>query len=41
MESEDDIVNRATNVGFLLHGIIDLMNCAYDYQYLYIFLKQS
>jgi SAM-dependent methyltransferase len=41
MESEDNIVNRATNVGFLLHGIIDLMNCAYDYQYLYIFLKQS
>jgi SAM-dependent methyltransferase len=41
MESEDDIATRAANVGFLLHGIVDLMNCAYDYQYLYIFLKPS
>ena len=41
MESEDDIMNRATNAGFLLHGKIDLIHCAYDYQYLYIFLKPS
>jgi SAM-dependent methyltransferase len=41
MESEDDIVNRALNAGFLLHGKIDLIHCAYDYQYLYIFMKPS
>jgi SAM-dependent methyltransferase len=41
MESEDDIANRAANAGFTLHAIIDLMNCAYDHQYLYVFLKPS
>ena len=41
MESEDDIASRASNVGFTLHAIIDLMNCAYDHQYLYVFLKPS
>ena len=41
MESEDNIATRASNAGFLLHGIIDLMNCAYENQYLYIFLKPS
>lgn len=41
MESEDDIVSRATNAGFLLQGIIDLIHCAYDYQYLYVFVKPS
>ena len=41
MESEDEIANRATNAGFLLQGIIDLIHCAYDYQYLYVFVKPS
>jgi len=41
MENENDIATRANNAGFLLHGIIDLMNCAYEHQYLYIFLKPS
>lgn len=41
MENEDQIVNRATNTGFLLQGIIDLIHCAYDYQYLYVFVKPS
>jgi SAM-dependent methyltransferase len=41
MEDQDTIANKAADAGFLLHGIVDLMNCAYDYQYLYIFLKPS
>jgi SAM-dependent methyltransferase len=41
MENENDIATRANNAGFLLHGIIDLMNCAYEHQYLYLFLKPS
>jgi SAM-dependent methyltransferase len=39
MEDEDDILTRATDAGFLIHGKINLMNCAYDHQYLYLLLK--
>ena len=41
MESIDNIVNYAKEVGFLVQGKIDLIKCAYDYQYLYIFIKPS
>jgi len=41
MEDEDDILTQAQNVGFIIHGKIDLMKCAYDYQYLYILIKPS
>lgn len=41
MESEDDIINRAVNAGFLVQGKIDLMNCAYDHQYLYLLMRPS
>ena len=41
MESEADIVNLASEVGFTLQAKIDLMHCAYDYQYLYVFLKPT
>jgi SAM-dependent methyltransferase len=41
MESEDYITELASEIGFTLQSKIDLMNCAYDYQYLYVFLKPS
>ena len=39
MESESNIISRAENAGFIVHSKIDLMRCAYDNQYLYIFMK--
>lgn len=41
MEPIDNIVSYAKDAGFLVHGKIDLIKCAYDYQYLYIFIKPS
>jgi SAM-dependent methyltransferase len=41
MEPIDNIVSYAKDVGFLVQGKIDLIKCAYDYQYLYIFVKPS
>ena len=39
MDSEDDIINMAQDTGFLIQGKVDLVNCAYEYQYLYILVK--
>ena len=39
MEPETDIIAMAQNAGFLIHGKIDLLECAYEYQYLYILVK--
>jgi SAM-dependent methyltransferase len=39
MNSENDIINMAQDAGFLIKGKIDLVNCAYEYQYLYILVK--
>lgn len=39
MEPEADINAMAQNAGFILQGKIDLINCYYEYQYLYIFQK--
>jgi len=39
MNSENDIINMAQDAGFLVQGKIDLVNCAYEYQYLYILVK--
>jgi hypothetical protein len=41
MEPIDNIVNYAKEAGFLVQGKVDLIKCAYDYQYLYIFIKPS
>lgn len=41
MESIDNIINYAKDAGFLVQGKIDLVKCAYEYQYLYIFVKPS
>jgi SAM-dependent methyltransferase len=39
MESETDIITMAQDAGFLINGKIDLLECAYEYQYLYILMK--
>lgn len=39
MNDLGDIVNMAQDAGFLLHAKIDLLRVAYEYQYLYVFMK--
>ena len=41
MPEKEEIVNEIQNVGFISYGIVDLINCQYEYQYLYIFTKPS
>jgi len=41
MEDTSTIVNIAQECGFILHAKIDLVKCAYDNQYIYIFVKPS
>jgi len=39
MSNLGDIINIAQDAGFIIHGKIDLVKVAYEYQYLYIFMK--
>ena len=39
MNNVSDIINMAQEAGFLIHAKIDLMKVAYEYQYLYVFMK--
>ena len=41
MEDSATIVNMAQDCGFIIQGKIDLVKCAYENQYLYIFVKPS
>lgn len=41
MEDLPTIVNMAQEAGFLLHAKIDMVKCAYEYQYLYVFVKPN
>ena len=41
MESQDDILSEAQDVGFILDSQVDMVQCAYDYQYLYVLIKPS
>jgi hypothetical protein len=41
MEDTSAIVNMAQNSGFILHAKVDLVKCAYEDQYLYIFVKPT
>lgn len=41
MEDTSTIVNIAQDCGFILQGKIDMVKCAYEHQYLYIFLKPT
>ena len=39
MESQNEIISYAKQVGFILKGKIDMVGCQYEYQYIYIFYK--
>jgi len=41
MENISTIVDYAQNAGFIIHAKIDLLKCAYENQFLYIFIKPS
>ena len=41
MEDLPTIVNMAQDAGFLVHAKIDMVKCAYENQYLYVFIKPS
>jgi len=41
METQSAILQKAQDVGFILKDKLELMHCAYDYQYLYILMKPS
>jgi SAM-dependent methyltransferase len=41
MEDLPTIVNMAQDAGFLVHAKIDMVKCAYEHQYLYVFIKPS
>ena len=41
MEDKDEIVQLALSSGLILEGQIDLIECQYEYQYLYIFTKPN
>ena len=41
MEDLPTIVNMAQDAGFILHAKVDMVKCAYEYQYLYVFIKPS
>jgi ubiquinone/menaquinone biosynthesis C-methylase UbiE len=41
MEDDEDIISMATDAGFVIQGKIDLIQCAYDNQYLYILVKPA
>ncbi len=36
-----EIVDEAQSAGFIVEGIIDLLHCQYEYQYLYLFTKPN
>lgn len=41
MEDLPTIINMAQDAGFIVHAKIDMVKCAYEYQYLYIFTKPN
>ena len=41
MPNIEDIVNEAQSSGFIVDSKIDLLQCQYEYQYLYIFTKPN
>jgi SAM-dependent methyltransferase len=41
MEPHQDILVMATQAGFIVQGQIDLVKCAYEYQYLYILTRPA
>jgi ubiquinone/menaquinone biosynthesis C-methylase UbiE len=40
MENKDDILRKAKQSGFITKGKIDMVNCQYEYQYIYVLYKR-
>ena len=41
MEDLPTIVNMAQEAGFIVHAKVDMVKCAYEHQYLYVFVKPN
>lgn len=41
MEDLPTIVNMAQEAGFIIHAKVDMVKCAYEHQYLYVFVKPN
>ena len=41
MPDAQEIVDQAQGCGFILDAKIDLLQCQYEYQYLYVFVKPN
>ena len=41
MDTVKNTLQKAQDVGFIIHATIDMMKCAYDYQYLYVLYKPA
>jgi SAM-dependent methyltransferase len=41
MEKQTAILSKAQDVGFILQEKVELLNCAYDFQYLYVLIKPN
>ena len=41
MSTQSDILNIAKNVGFIIQSKINLVECQYDYQYIYVLQKPT
>ena len=41
MEDTETILTIAQQCGFTLHSIVDMVKCAYEYQYIYVFNRPS
>jgi len=41
MSDTQEIIDEAQGCGFILEGKVDLLQCQYEYQYLYIFIKPN
>ena len=41
IEDLPTVINMAQEAGFIVHSKIDLVKCAYEYQYLYVLVKPS
>jgi hypothetical protein len=41
MDDTSIIIDIAQSSGFIVHAKIDLVKCAYEHQYIYVFIKPS
>ena len=39
--TQETVLTKAKNIGFIMKSKIDLVHCEYEYQYLYVLYKPS